>query len=247
MISVRRPQLNANDTTGLRRYQTEVDTAVTPAPVVDKEWRNFLRTKLKVRIESQLRGMSQHRCVYCECNHGATIDHFHPKRRFVARAFIWANFNWACPECNLDKGTSFPEDRTGQPLLLNPTDNSGEVAEYFIVAMDTGFVVPNPLLAAADQARARTTIETLKLNRGALQDDRRKYAEQVDRAFRAHAQHNSGTTEQLVLTFVKAGNFRALVRQYVRSHNPLIRPVVDTCLKQSVAIASEVRSLGWWP
>lgn len=61
-------------------------------------------------------------CMYCEYDHGSTIDHFCPMERDPTRAFTWENQLWSCATCNSTfKGTQFPLDQNGAPLLINPT------------------------------------------------------------------------------------------------------------------------------
>lgn len=63
------------------------------------------------------------RCMYCEDSHGTAIEHFWPKAGYPDRAFDWLNYLIACSECNSNyKRDKFPLDTTGQPLLLNPTE-----------------------------------------------------------------------------------------------------------------------------
>lgn len=61
-------------------------------------------------------------CMYCEYSPGSTIDHFWPMEKDPTRAFAWDNYLWSCSPCNSDfKGTQFPLDKSGRPLLVNPT------------------------------------------------------------------------------------------------------------------------------
>jgi uncharacterized protein (TIGR02646 family) len=61
-------------------------------------------------------------CMYCEYSHGSTIDHFWPMEKDPTRAFAWDNYLWSCSVCNsVFKGTQFPLDKRGLPLLVNPT------------------------------------------------------------------------------------------------------------------------------
>jgi len=62
-------------------------------------------------------------CMYCEVSLGNTVDHFWPKEKYPGRAFDWRNYLWSCSICNTDhKGTKFPRDAHGGPLLINPAE-----------------------------------------------------------------------------------------------------------------------------
>lgn len=78
------------------------------------------------------------RCMYCEHNDGGEIDHFWPKHRFPERAFAWENFLWACSRCNNRKGTDFPCDPPGRPVLLNPTDPADIPRDHLLLSPTTG-------------------------------------------------------------------------------------------------------------
>lgn len=76
-------------------------------------------------------------CMYCEDSAGSTIDHFRPKDAYPTRTFEWDNHLWACFLCNtVYKGTQFPLDARGLPLLIDPTRD--DPAEHLILAPRTG-------------------------------------------------------------------------------------------------------------
>jgi uncharacterized protein (TIGR02646 family) len=84
----------------------------------------YKKNKAFDEIRSTLGEMAPgHRfCMYCEYNHGRTIDHFCPIDHDPTRAFAWDNYLWSCGICNSEfKGPRFPLDRDGRPLLINPT------------------------------------------------------------------------------------------------------------------------------
>lgn len=81
-------------------------------------------------IKDALIKMFSGKCAYCESkiNHityGA-IEHFRPKGdpAFEHLAFEWTNLLLSCDICNDagHKGTNFPVDFAGNPLLIDPTD-----------------------------------------------------------------------------------------------------------------------------
>ncbi|MBL8896432.1 MAG: hypothetical protein JNM84_02335 [Planctomycetes bacterium] len=61
------------------------------------------------------------RCMYCLDSHGTDIEHFWPKTPYPAKLFEWENLLLGCTECGRLKGSKFPLDATGNPLLLDPT------------------------------------------------------------------------------------------------------------------------------
>ena len=70
------------------------------------------------------------KCVYCESKitivtYGA-IEHFFPKSVYPELTFDWENLMLSCDRCNdaNHKGTKFPLDSQGNPLLINPTDGT---------------------------------------------------------------------------------------------------------------------------
>ncbi|MEO5727790.1 MAG: HNH endonuclease [Byssovorax sp.] len=61
-------------------------------------------------------------CMYCEYDHGSAIEHFAPMEKYPTSAFAWDNYLLSCSDCNSKyKGTQFPLDERGLPLLVNPT------------------------------------------------------------------------------------------------------------------------------
>ncbi len=80
------------------------------------------------QVKETLTKMFHGKCAYCESKlnvvtYGA-IEHFFPKSIYVDRTFDWENLLLSCDRCNdaNHKGTLFPVDQDGQPLLINPTD-----------------------------------------------------------------------------------------------------------------------------
>lgn len=83
------------------------------------------KTKAFDEIDRALRDMApgNEQCMYCECSKGSDIEHFWPKEKYPGRAYTWENYLWACGICNTHfKGTQFPRDVQGRPLLVNPAE-----------------------------------------------------------------------------------------------------------------------------
>jgi uncharacterized protein (TIGR02646 family) len=75
----------------------------------------------EIRAVLRLMAPGHEFCVYCELDHGSTIDHFCPMDEDPTLAFAWDNYFLACFDCNsVYKRTQFPRDRNGVPLLVHP-------------------------------------------------------------------------------------------------------------------------------
>jgi uncharacterized protein (TIGR02646 family) len=90
---------------------------------VAKEWKTARRSKLLQTINSILKSMMgrHERCMYCLDSHGTDIDHFWPKSNYPEKMFAWPNLLLCCTECGRFKGTRFPLQKDGAPLLIDPT------------------------------------------------------------------------------------------------------------------------------
>ena len=114
-------------------YQTlKADPETTKADIQNakKRFNNIQNKYCHPEIKDQLVTMFHGKCAYCESKitvvtYGA-IEHFFPKCLYPDRTFEWSNFLLSCDRCNdvNHKGTRFPVDSQGNPLLINPTDGS---------------------------------------------------------------------------------------------------------------------------
>lgn len=81
-------------------------------------------------IKQALVKMFHGKCAYCESQITVVtyghIEHFYPKGdpNYVDKTFQWDNLLLSCDICNNPghKGTNFPLDANGNPLLIDPTD-----------------------------------------------------------------------------------------------------------------------------
>lgn len=85
----------------------------------------YRHTQIKDALD---KSMFNGKCAYCESKithvtYGA-IEHFFPKSVYVDLTFEWSNLLFSCDRCNdaNHKGTNFPLDANGDPLLIDPTD-----------------------------------------------------------------------------------------------------------------------------
>lgn len=116
-------------------------------------------------VKEALVKMFHGKCAYCESkvNHMSygDIEHFYPKSEYIHRTFEWTNLLFSCQVCNnpQHKGTTFPVDNNGVPLLIDPTTDLPE--DHLDFKWD-----PGKMEATVDgrDARGRKTVETFKLN-----------------------------------------------------------------------------------
>jgi len=102
-----------------------------PDPAAQKRKINNAMNKYQhEEIKATLVAMFHGKCAYCESKithitYG-DIEHFRPKSdpRYAHLIFEWENLLLSCPICNnpAHKGTKFPLDASGNPLLIDPTD-----------------------------------------------------------------------------------------------------------------------------
>lgn len=82
------------------------------------------------KIKDALVTMFHGKCAYCESPIRVVayghIEHFYPKGNpnYTDKTFEWNNLLLSCAVCNNagHKGTRFPLDASGDPLLLDPSD-----------------------------------------------------------------------------------------------------------------------------
>ena len=129
----------------------------------DYYWREFRQT---------LGSRSNNICWYCErqCYSNAhtgdrapTVDHFRPRSKFPALAYVWSNWVFSCRRCNEDnKGNQWPEQGYVDPCA----DDVGERPErYFDYDAETGEIIPKTGLIGDARRKAWHTIEDLGLNK----------------------------------------------------------------------------------
>ena len=116
------------------------------------------------QVKKALKQMFQGKCAYCESQVTVVawghIEHFYPKGQFVDRTFQWENLLLSCEVCNSDyKGTKFPLDGSGRPLLIDPTSVSPDL--HLLFSWD-----PIAELAAVygRDSRGMETVQTFDLN-----------------------------------------------------------------------------------
>lgn len=173
---------------GLASFQAEVNQAPTYAERVGaakKQWDSKRKQALFTTIRELLQAMcpGNARCMFCEDSAATEIEHFRPKSLYPELVFEWANFLYACGECNGpgEKGTRLeirrpdggivelgrakskpalpPEE--GEPLLINPRYE--DPLDLIELDLSTGFLSPRRSAGFAHD-RAVHTIGALGLN-----------------------------------------------------------------------------------
>ena len=120
------------------------------------------------------------RCMYCEDNGAYQVEHFRPKSLYPRLVFAWANFLYACGQCNgpklnrfaifsktgalLEQSTSDTEPDDGPSVLLDPRHE--DPMEYLRLDLQEPFYFRkmHPERSTGYE-RARVTLDWLGLNR----------------------------------------------------------------------------------
>jgi uncharacterized protein (TIGR02646 family) len=96
----------------------------------------------KKEVKDALIKMFNGKCAYCESKITTVaygeIEHFFPKSLYPDLTFVWKNLLLACSICNnaAHKGTKFPLDDQGNPLLIDPTDGITDPNSYLEFVWD---------------------------------------------------------------------------------------------------------------
>lgn len=132
--------------------------------VKDSFWDKYNKPYVRATLIDMFHG----KCAYCESKivhvEYPHIEHYRPKKKYPPKTFAWCNLLLACAICNgaSYKGTNFPLDGDGDPLLIDPcVDDPRQhlrFENFFLVAITE---------------KGTETRETLGLNRDELQDYRR--------------------------------------------------------------------------
>jgi uncharacterized protein (TIGR02646 family) len=122
----------------LSTLKTLLSDPVTPKDKLKNAQNKYRHAQVKETLTTMFHG----KCAYCESKinvvtYGA-IEHFFPKSLYVDRTFDWDNLLLSCDRCNdaNHKGTQFPVDQDGQPLLINPTDGVTDPDRHLEFAWD---------------------------------------------------------------------------------------------------------------
>ena len=118
----------------------------------DSHWRKYIDT-----LKDVFGGF----CAYCEEIDRGEVDHFRPKSKFPHLVYTWANYVFACHDCNRAKYKRWPLAGYIDPCAVSWDDQPGRWFQFDTVA---AFVKPREDLEGEDRKRAVVTIRDLKLN-----------------------------------------------------------------------------------
>jgi len=168
-----------------------------------KKYSSPFGSEFNVEILESLRVLFNGKCAYCESIIGvsgpASFDHFRPKsgargldRDFGIDHYWWLTYEWnnlyyCCHYCNSFKSTWFPVEKNRAHIRTSYADiNSHENALLIDPCVDN----PQDHLVYNESGevdflspKGKTTIEIIKLNRGALVDERRNTIIELKKQF----------------------------------------------------------------
>ncbi|WNV83660.1 HNH endonuclease [Umezawaea sp. Da 62-37] len=163
MIRIVRPELAQELADRLPPLTAEIANATDTANTARLLWK---RTQVRRTVHAPLRKVLADMapgiecCMYCGDSQGTDIDHFEPLVLNPLRTFDWLNHLLACSTCNShNKGSFFPLDSDGTPLLIDPT-----VEDPF----DHLVLTPSLGVYHGLTPKGLTTIEVCALNRSTL-------------------------------------------------------------------------------
>ncbi|HYU32648.1 MAG TPA: HNH endonuclease [Thermoanaerobaculia bacterium] len=178
------------------------------------------------------------RCMYCEDSAGSDLEHFWPRAAYPERAFTWENLLFACSHCNSNvKRHQFPLDASGQPLLLDPTQD--EPLDHLLFA-ETGHYKHR-------SRKGKTSIQVFDLNRTTLAEGRRDAWIAIPELLIRYAQHRAAgrreqakDVEQALRRYPFSGVFAAFLRiaKSRSSRRHLITPECLAVLRDHPEIAT---------
>lgn len=123
-------------------------------------WNRSREPRRGLRVVLNEMAPGYQRCMYCGDSEGTSVDHFEPIARNPLRTFDWLNHLLACSFCNSSqKGSRFPVDETGRPLLVDPSLE--DPFEHMALSLAVGEYRPRT-------PKGTATIDVLGLNRAVL-------------------------------------------------------------------------------
>lgn len=208
---------------------------------IDADWKTFRKTKAGREVIGVLRRTFRDKCAYCEQVAAKDIEHFYPKSRFPAKAYTYANFLWACKNCNTEKMAVFPLDSAGKAILLNPT--ADEPLDYIRWDELSGKIIPHP-----DPIRGRRATQTrdlLKLDQYSLFEERRIKLNAVLYLLSRVVEEEpvrAETIERLQEELAPERPWLGIIRQLFCRPTLTYKPLVDAALAKSDALRELTRA-----
>lgn len=175
----------------------------------DKYHQRYKQSDAKQRLKSLYRG----KCAFCEqCIEQFHVEHFRPKRIYYWLAYSWDNLLAVCAVCNQYKSDHFETLRERVSLAkdeLSP-DQIHQLTETYNEQEGNRLVCPEREAVDAqltfekdgglhsEDERVRYTIETCRLNRNNLKDQRKKLWDDLERKLISRfLEHQLGNPEAL--------------------------------------------------
>jgi uncharacterized protein (TIGR02646 family) len=183
-------------------------------------WNRSREPRRGLRDTLNLMAPGYQRCMYCGDSEGTSVDHFEPIARNPLRTFDWPNHLLACSFCNSNqKGSRFPVDEAGVPLLIDPCVD--DPFDHLALSLAVG------------EYRARTrkgtaTIDVLALNRAVLVSGR------------MHARYVVGHALRLWRAAQKVGDGREQARQAATIRMQPLADVHQAMLRYAMADGAPV-------
>lgn len=173
MIRVERglepPGFSADAPKWAQEFQDEKDNGITASQF----WSRVRKRVAMREYAQQLYGRFHYKCSFCEARpRSLQIEHYRPKSssQFEHLMFVWENWLGACPECNRNKSTRFP-DCDGDPCLIDPSSEDPGEHVCFLREQILG-----------NTERGEKTIEQIGLDRSPNTDDRTTWLLLIDSA-----------------------------------------------------------------
>ena len=143
-----------------------VDIRVGKADPNDTDYKSSLWSRFR---DNELGGRFYNKCGYCEraCDaargnpKSPTLDHFKPKSKFPALAYVWENWIFSCDECNQIKRDQWANGGFVDPCAYDVMERPEEYFDFDEYIMG---LTPKSGLDAERKRRAQQTIDRLDLN-----------------------------------------------------------------------------------
>ncbi|MDY7015653.1 MAG: HNH endonuclease [Cyanobacteriota bacterium] len=227
MIRVKRsPQPNVLNKNA-PRWLAEFKSLSTDSTATPKQIQNAQNKYRHPKVKDALIKMFCGKCAYCESKiavvtYGA-IDHFFPKSKYPHLTFEWTNLLLSCDRCNDGghKGTQFPLDGNGNPLLIDPTDGITDPNKHLEFSWDA----ISGLASVYGRDRRGKTVETVfDLNgirgRSELIDHRSKYVKRLFALLRFAQQGDAEAITLLKESCDLSAEYSAFALIHIRPHLP---------------------------
>lgn len=166
----------------------------TGKPIPESVGNKYNQPEIKDALRKECHG----KCMYCESKIDVVdfphIEHYRPKKLYRNKTFQWDNLGLSCQVCNVSKQDVFDETMP----FINPY--SEDPSDSFIFLGP--FIWQKPGLS-----RAELTKNKLKLNRGALVEQRQQAIQRIS----------------------------DLVERYIKETNPSIKAMLENNIKKEYA------------